>query len=297
MQLSASQLSASQLSASQLNASRLGRAQPTAAIVSALRALVLAAGLLLCAAASAQNAATAQQINGTVSVQRPDGAARLLAAGAVVRAGDVVSTQADSFARLRFADGAELALRPNTVLRVDAYTFRQAEPAADSFALTLLRGGLRTITGLVSRRGNADAFRLNTATATIGVRGTDFTARLCQGNDCAEEAARGSTPVRRAIAPVIVARVAQVQGRVVAITQDGRARVLAVGAPIYPSELIDSAGGGQAVLVFLDQSRVTVQENTRMVVERYRFEPGRPGTGEVLLNLLRGSLRALTGAI
>lgn len=258
-----------------------------------LAAFVLLAGALL--PARAQDTATAQQVGGTVSVQRADGVPRLLAQGATLQPGDLVVTQADSFARLRFADGAELSLRGGSALRIDAFIFRKAEPASDNFALTLLRGGLRTVTGLVSRRGNPDAFRLNAATATIGVRGTDFTARICQGSECADDEPRGVP--RRAVAPIIVARAAQVEGAVSAVSQDGRARALATGGPVYANEMIDSAAGSQAVLVFLDQSRVTVQAGTRMIVERYRFEPGRPGTGEVLLNLLRGGLRALTGTI
>jgi hypothetical protein len=262
-----------------------------------LRALAVVCGVMLPAFALAQDTATAAQVGGTVSVQRADGAARLLAPGARVEPGDTLTTQADSFARLRFADGAELALRPNTVLRLDAYTFRKAEPAADTFAMTLLRGGLRTITGLVSRRGNPDAFRLNTTTATMGVRGTDFTARICQGDECTRDAQRPSPAGERAATPTIAARVALAQGRVSAIAQDGRSRPLAVGLPVFVNEIVDTGPGGQAVLVFADQGRVTVQENTRLLVERFRFDAARPGSGEMLLNLLRGGLRALTGSI
>jgi hypothetical protein len=38
--------------------------------------------------------------------------------------------------------------------------------------LRLLKGGLRTVTGLIGRRGNQNAYRIGTSTATIGIRGS-----------------------------------------------------------------------------------------------------------------------------
>ena len=36
----------------------------------------------------------------------------------------------------------------------------------------MIKGGLRTVTGLVGKRGNQDAYRIGTTTATIGIRGS-----------------------------------------------------------------------------------------------------------------------------
>src|SRR5690606_28908415 len=41
----------------------------------------------------------------------------------------------------------------------------------------LVKGALRTVTGFIGR-SNRDAYKVNTATATIGIRGTEYTARL-----------------------------------------------------------------------------------------------------------------------
>jgi hypothetical protein len=38
------------------------------------------------------------------------------------------------------------------------------------------------VTGLVGKRGNRDAYKLTTTTATIGIRGTQFDLRVCQAN-------------------------------------------------------------------------------------------------------------------
>ena len=38
--------------------------------------------------------------------------------------------------------------------------------------IALLKGGLRTATGLIGKRGNQDAYAIKTSTATIGIRGS-----------------------------------------------------------------------------------------------------------------------------
>ena len=139
-----------------------------------LKRLLLLAALLVPGLAWAQ--ATIQHLSGTLFVQRADGSVRLLSERSEVRQGDVVTTERDSYAQMRFTDGAVVTLRPNTQVRLDSYRFVEAQPGNDNFALALLKGGLRKITGLIGRRGTREAFRLVTPTATVGIRGTDFSA-------------------------------------------------------------------------------------------------------------------------
>ena len=120
--------------------------------------------------------ATVQNLSGTLFAQRPDGQVRLLAEKSEVRVGDVLNTERDSYALLRFSDGGQVTLRPNSQVRVDAYQYNENLPTRDSFAMSLLKGGLRSLTGLIGKRGNQNAYRVSAATATIGIRGTTFTA-------------------------------------------------------------------------------------------------------------------------
>ena len=133
---------------------------------------LLTAALLAPALAWAQ--ATVQHLSGTLFVQRADGTVRLLSERSEVRQGDVISTERDSYAQLRFTDGAVVTLRPSSQVRLDSYRFVDAQPGNDNFVIALLKGGLRKVTGLVGRRGTREAFRLVTPTATVGIRGTDF---------------------------------------------------------------------------------------------------------------------------
>lgn len=245
--------------------------------------------------AQAQDAAAVSTTSGTVVVQKADGSIRVLAPGSMVQGGDVISTQPNSSARLKFTDGGELTVSANSRIKIDSYRFNTAAPKDDNLVMSLLRGGLRNITGLVSRRGNRDAYRLQTATATIGIRGTDYIARLCE-DDCAKEAAK-TPPTARALAAEIPARVALLSGQVVAIDKLGAARPLAVGGAIYTGEIVETRAQSYAVLVFLDEGRVTLQPGARFLIERFRYEPGRAEPGQAVLRLLAGGMRALTGVL
>ena len=139
--------------------------------VRALAAAALLAPLL------AFGQATVQNLSGTLSVQRPDGSLRALAERSNVFVGDVISTERDSYAQLRFTDGGQVTLRPNTQLKIETYTYEEGRPDRDNLAMQLFKGGLRSLTGLIGKRTtNRNAYRMVTSTATIGIRGTDYSA-------------------------------------------------------------------------------------------------------------------------
>ena len=139
-----------------------------------LRALV-ASALLAPLFALAQG--TVQNLSGTLSVQRPDGSVRALAERSSVFVGDVISTERDSYAQLRFTDGGQVTLRPNTQIKIETYTYEEGRPDRDTLAMQLFKGGLRSLTGLIGKRTtNRNAYRMVTSTATIGIRGTDYSA-------------------------------------------------------------------------------------------------------------------------
>ena len=100
-----------------------------------------------------------------------------------IREGDTVTTGPQSSLQLRFSDGALMTLRPNSRLRVTRYHFDRAHPEADATTLELIKGGLRTLTGVIGKR-NRDRYRVQTSVATIGIRGTHYGLRLCGPNDC-----------------------------------------------------------------------------------------------------------------
>jgi hypothetical protein len=159
-----------------------------------LAAFALAAGGFL--AIPPAHAATAGQIthlSGTLSAKRPDGSSKLLAVKSEVNEGETLTTEAETYARIKFNDGGEVVLRPGTQLKIESYAYNAAKPESDNVVMSMLKGGLRAVTGLIGKR-NREKVTFATETATIGIRGTHFGALLCQ-NDC------GGVPTTAGVPP------------------------------------------------------------------------------------------------
>ena len=108
---------------------------------------------------------------------------RLLANRSTISPGETVATQGDTYARIKFNDGTEVVLRPNTQFKIESYVYDEKEPAKDNIIFGLLKGGLRSVSGLISKR-NRDKIQYTTSTATVGIRGTHFGMLMCSA-DCA----------------------------------------------------------------------------------------------------------------
>ena len=145
---------------------------PASAVKSLLLVLALIAGPSF-AAAVGQIA----NLSGTLSVKRTDGSTKLLAVKSEVLPGDTLATEEGTYARVKFIDGGEVVLRPGTQVKVDAFSFNEAKPAEDNQVIRLFKGGLRAITGILGHR-NKEKVSYVTATATIGIRGTNLGAAL-----------------------------------------------------------------------------------------------------------------------
>jgi hypothetical protein len=107
---------------------------------------------------------------GSVTATGQDGRSRALAKGAEVLTGDRVQTTAGR-AQLRFTDGAYVSLQPNTTFEVREYQYSGRTDGSEKGVFGLLRGALRTVTGIIGRV-NRGAYQIQTPTATIGIRGT-----------------------------------------------------------------------------------------------------------------------------
>ena len=146
-----------------------------------LVALVFTA-LVSSPAASAFAAGAISQLSGTLSVRKADGSVRILSQKSEIQDGDTLNTQRDSYAQIKFPDGGQVTMKPNTTIKLERFNYVQDQPQQDSLLFGLVKGGLRAVTGLVGKRGNPDAYKLGTATATIGIRGTTYGA-----DDCTEQ--------------------------------------------------------------------------------------------------------------
>lgn len=108
---------------------------------------------------------------------------RILANRSSISPGETLATQGDTYARVKFNDGTEVVLRPNTQFKIESYSYDEKEPSKDSMIFGLIKGGLRSVSGLISKRSR-DKISYTTATATVGIRGTHFGMLFCSA-DCA----------------------------------------------------------------------------------------------------------------
>lgn len=152
-----------------------------------LGALLAAASLLALPAVALAGDGSVAQLSGTLTVKKADGSVRILSRQSEIEQGDTLTTERDSYAQIRFADGGSLTLKPRTAVRLDQFRFTQDKPREDAFAVRLLKGGLRAVTGGIGKR-NPENYEMTTETATVGVRGTTFSVDDCvnaRGGECA----------------------------------------------------------------------------------------------------------------
>ena len=114
---------------------------------------------------------------GNVTAVNAAGVQRPLSKGAEIGNGDTIRTGDGGRAQMRFSDGAMVSLQPQTEFRVDNYQYSGTADGQEKGFFSLLKGGLRTITGLVGR-SNRDNYKVTTSVATIGIRGTEYTGAL-----------------------------------------------------------------------------------------------------------------------
>lgn len=149
-----------------------------------MKRILLTISLLIAASVPAWAAPAGEitHLSGILSVKKADGTAKILSVKSAVEEGDVLSTETDTYARIKFVDGGEVVLRPNSQLKVNTYRYDEAKPQNDNIFLSMFKGGLRAVTGLVGKRSQ-EKVSYQTPTATIGIRGTHWGMLHCQG-DC-----------------------------------------------------------------------------------------------------------------
>ena len=151
-----------------------------------MKLTIIASAVLALGASSAASAQTVQAagkvliVAGSASVERAGKQLPLLA-GSAVESGDTLSVDDKSTLQVRFTDESVVALRANSQFKIENYKFDK-NADTDRSLMGLVKGGMRTITGLIGKANNKN-YSVQTATATIGIRGTHFSVVSCN-NDC-----------------------------------------------------------------------------------------------------------------
>jgi hypothetical protein len=135
------------------------------------------------ASLAAELFATVESLSGSASLSDPAGQRSDIAVGQRIYEKQTISTARDGEVHLATVDGGIVALRQNTVFRVDEY--KADGSAGDRVFMSLTRGAIRSITGWIGKY-NAPGYRITTPTATIGIRGTDHETTVIEGADSDE---------------------------------------------------------------------------------------------------------------
>jgi hypothetical protein len=127
----------------------------------------------VCGTALAQTrAAQVMVVTGSVVAIDTQGQRRQLVKGSDVRPGDSIVTGEGALAQIRMSDGGFISIRSATEMAIDRFVFDEKESSKSNFLVSLVKGGFRSITGLIGKT-NPNAYQIRSATATIGIRGTD----------------------------------------------------------------------------------------------------------------------------
>ena len=114
-----------------------------------------------------------QFVHGDVQIVGAAGVRRAMLQREAVYEGDTLISAKSGYAQLRMVDDAVIALRPDTVLRVDTYHYHADQhDGSERGFFFLLKGGFRAITGAIGRNNKLN-YLVTTPVATVGIRGTD----------------------------------------------------------------------------------------------------------------------------
>ena len=138
-------------------------------------AICLAAGLAITPAHAQARVGEAVVIKNEV-VRVAGSAASPINVGDGVLRDEIVRTGLDSAARLVMADSTNLSLGPNATIKLDRTVFNDEHSYRD-IAIRLTTGAFRFVTGHSAKT----AYRITTALATIGVRGTTLDLLVQRG--------------------------------------------------------------------------------------------------------------------
>ena len=262
--------------------------------VKRLAPLVLGMGLLLAVhSARAQLVGEVEFARGVGFAQTAGQVPRTLGKGLSLKEGDRLTTSEGASAIIKLDDGTRMTVRPNSEMVLQQYHFKENAPD-NSMLMQLVRGGFRAVTGLIAKNA-PDAAKVRTSTATIGIRGTDFDARLCV-SECGAESSR----VQESARPNAVqasAKIINSQGVLNATDAGGTRRRLVDGGSVYSGDVVETSRETRAVLAFRDDTRITLGQTTRFRIDNFVYDGQNAGDGRFLASILKGSVRALTGLI
>jgi len=132
--------------------------------------------------AAKDTAGNVLRVTGRATITTQQGEIQKIKKGSKIEATDIISTSARSYVRMKMEDSSYIMVRPDSRMMIDEFQYNKKKPAKNKSFFALLKGGFRAVTGLIEDKKK---YRYRTSVATIGIRGTEFSVRVCNA-DCYE---------------------------------------------------------------------------------------------------------------
>ncbi len=100
--------------------------------------------------------------------------------GAELLEGDTILTKAKTRLQVMLTDGTVVTIGPNSSFSFDEFSFDGTKNS--KLSMRAERGFFRSVTGKLGKIA-PERFKVKTASATIGIRGTDFSAEISQDKE------------------------------------------------------------------------------------------------------------------
>ena len=113
-----------------------------------------------------------QFVHGTVQLTSATGVTHAIKKGEAVNEGDTLVSALGAYTQIRMEDGGMVAMRPDTKLKIDRFTFNGQQDGTERSFFSVFKGGFRAITGTIGKKNKVN-YRITTPATTIGIRGTD----------------------------------------------------------------------------------------------------------------------------
>src|SRR5665811_204725 len=118
------------------------------------------------------SAGRVQFVHGTVQLTSATGVTHAIKKGEAVNEGDTLVSALGAYTQIRMEDGGMVAMRPDTRLKIDRFTFNGQQDGTERSFFSVFKGGFRAITGTIGKKNKVN-YRITTPATTIGIRGTD----------------------------------------------------------------------------------------------------------------------------
>ena len=146
----------------------------------AMKKIFVTAGifLLVCIVSAApvlaaDPAGTIIALSGSATATLPNNKPRQLALKSPIYLNDRVATRTGSKLQIMFNDDSIISQGENSEITIDEYMYSPKDKAAVNCSVKIVKGLFRMVTGKITDI-NPDRFRVQTRTATIGIRGCDL---------------------------------------------------------------------------------------------------------------------------